>query len=433
MRIEIAADGTTAVLHVTAGPPTGTAALQQVLLQNHVVHGLDAQALATVAAALADPGHQSRTEIARGTPACPGQDGRLELLLPVGVVPGTGADDGSIDFRERHFLQPVAAGVDCARVIPPTAAQPGRSVRGTTLAAPHGRPALVRPGPGLRRDGDRLLAVRSGALVRNGATIDVVPLFEHGADVDYRSGNLHTDGAIAVRGSVGEGFTVTGDEAVHVTGAVLDATVRSGGSVRIDQGVMGPRSLVIAGGDLWCRHATGAALQAGGTLTFGDGASHCRVTATTISARTGRGTVFGGELRARHRIDVGTAGREPGAPTLLAVADLTFANAELVRNTLGEEKLAQRARLRARGQGPNAGKALRAAARLGDIARDERLQLRQQQRELLLQATIAVHDTLHQGVRLQFGEHHHTVTDPRRHVRLRWNPDTDRLLEETLP
>jgi uncharacterized protein len=433
LRIEISSDGLTAALHVTAGPAADAEALPRALQQSRIGHGLDAEALGRIAAALADPTYQGRTEIARGTPARAGQDGRIELHWPVGLVPGSGPADGPIDFRERHFLQPVPADSVCARIIHPTAAVPGRSVLGTVLTAPHGRPPAARPGPGLRQQGDQLIAVRGGALVCNGPSIDVVPLFVHGADVDYRSGNLHTEGALVVRGDVREGFAATATEAVQVTGAVLDATVRGVGAVRIEQGVMGQRSLVVASGDLWCRHATAATLQAGGTLTFGDGASHCRATATNIHAHAGRGTVFGGELRASRRIEVGTAGREHGTATLLAVADLTYANADMVRNTLGPEKLAERARLRARGQGPHAGKSLRTAARLGDVARDERLRLRQQQRELLGAASIVVHDTLHVGVRLCFGDHHHTVDDRRHHVRLRWNPDTDRLHEETLP
>ena len=433
LRIDITADGITAELVVAAGPPASAVDVQAALAAASVNHGLDLDAIAAASSRLQDPQHQGRTVVARGSAARPGNDGRLELTWPLGLQPGTEAGDGHVDFRERQFLHPVSAGTVCARIVEPEAGAPGRSVRGAVLPAKAGRPVAVRPGPGLQLAGDRLIAVRGGTLVGNGTAIDVVPLFQHGADVDYRSGNLHTDGALVVRGDVREGFAATATEAVHVLGAVLDSSVHGGGSVRIEQGVLGPTSLVVAGTDLWCRHATGATLQAGRLLTFGDGASHCRAAATDIVATTGRGAVFGGELRARQRVAVRSAGRDPGAPTTLAVADLTTANAELVRNTGRDQKLAERARHKARTLGSSGGKSLRQATRLGDAAQQERLQLRLQQRELLRTACIEVLDQLHLGVRLGFGEHNHTVTEVRQHVRLRWDVDADRLVEERLP
>ena len=68
-------------------------------------------------------------------------------------------------------------------------------------------------------------------------------------------------------------MSVTAKAEVLVRGAVLSARVIAGGSVRIQQGVLGRDAVVEAGGDLRCRHATSASLAAGGVLRVEESAN----------------------------------------------------------------------------------------------------------------------------------------------------------------
>jgi hypothetical protein len=433
IRVTISSDGLAAEVTADAGPPCTRAELDGAIAAAGVRFGIEEGAIPAIVAALADPAHKGRHPIAKGTAAEAGQDGRLDILDPPGVQPGQLHDDGSIDYRERHFLRPAEADAVIARILAPRPGTAGRSVRGDVVPAKPVRQARVQCGPGVRLDGDRVIAQRGGVIASDVARIDVVPLFAHSGDVDYRSGNLHTEGSLAVRGDVGIGFTATADADVHVGGAVLSGTIEAGGHVRIEQGVLGRGGVAVAGGDLYCRHATSSRLQAGGTITLGDDATNCRLFATAVRAQAGRGTVFGGEVRARREITVRTVGTAAGSVTRLLVGDVTDASAELLRSTLADQKLAERARQRASSDSAPGRKALRQAVRIADANEPQRLRLLQQQRELLRTASITIEDTLHTGVTIAFGERSIAPVEPRHRVRYRWDPDTDTIVEENLP
>jgi uncharacterized protein (DUF342 family) len=345
---------------------------------------------------------------------------------------GSTRPDGSIDWHEREFLHPVATGQVLAQVLDATAGEPGRSVTGQPLPAKAGKACMFRLGPGAVRDGDRIVATRDGVLLHDGRSIDVLPLFVHGADVDVACGNLHSKGSLVVRGDVTPGHAANADGDVHVTGAVLEGQVRAGGSVRIDQGVLGEAASIAAGHDLVVRHATSARLQAGATITIADQATHCRARAKALFARSGRGTVFGGEMRAKNTIEVRTAGTANGAATRLVVADVSEMAAASVRDTNVDQRTAALATRRSESSARD-GKALRQGLRAADQALAERLVLQQARRELLADATIEVDGDVHPGVVLVFGEAVLAVTERRQHVRFRWCRDTDSILEERLP
>jgi uncharacterized protein (DUF342 family) len=433
LRIVVAADGLSAEVHVAEGAPCTEVDLRAQLAQAGVVHGLDDDAIAQLALSLAQPKWIAQATVARGTPPIAGDDGRLMVLGPPGLRPGREHADGHIDYRERQCLLPVTADVCVATLVEPGAGRPGRSVLGRTLPSKPGAPLRVRIGPGLRQAGDRLFSLRGGALVLVPPLVDVVPFYEHSGDVDYESGNLHSDGAIAVRGDVREGFTVDATADVHVTGAVLDAIVTAGGKAIVDQGVLGGHAAVTAGTDLHCRHATGALLRAQGTLTFGDQASHCLLHASRVVATSGRGTIFGGELRAKDAIVVRNAGTAVGSPTTFVVGDVADDEAELIRQAITDLKVADRAVQRGRNEPGRGAKVARDFVRATNPAQQAMIRLRLLQRERLRTAVVEIHDTLHAGVRIHFGERTFASDVPRQRLRLCWDEPNDRIVEENLP
>lgn len=433
MRVVIAADGLTAEVTAARGAPCSEAELHHELATAGVCFGLDQVAIAEFANRMLEPEWAGSAIVARGRHAEPGRDGRLLLTPAPGLQAGHEHRDGHIDYRERQFLVPIQSGAWVGTVQTATAGVDGRSVLDRPVPAKPGTALKLRIGPGLRQDDDRLQALRGGVLSWTPPVVDVVPLYTHGGDIDYHTGNLHTDGSLELRGDVREGFAATATHDVRIAGAVLNGTAVAGGSLVVDQGVLGGDARAEARGDIHCRHATAATLIAGGTVTFGDEATHCRLRATSLVAMTGRGTVFGGELRVRQTITVRTAGTGQGAPTLLLVGDVSDAEADSVRNGNADRKLAERMLQRGRQDTGRAGKATREAVRLGDPAQQERIRLRLMQRELLRTATVDIHETLHAGARVQFGERTFTSDEPRHHLRLRWDEAKDDIVEEPLP
>lgn len=432
VRIQIPADGSVAEAIAAAGLACTLGELRGELTRAGVAAGVDEPALQSFAQRLADPGYAGTTTVARGTAAVAGEDGRVECDIDTSFLPGQEHDDGHIDFRERGRLHPVKDGQDLGRIVPPTTGVAGHDVRGRRLEPKPGRAHTVRFGSGVRVEDGRIVAARGGVLLRDERQLDVVPLYSHGGDVDLRSGNLHTEGSLEVRGDVRDGFAATATGDIVVNGTV-QGTVQAGGSVQVSQGVLGKESSVRAGGAIGCRHATSARLQAGGVVDVGDQLNQCTVFADRVRLLRGRGAVVGGELRVRQSIQLINAGIVDGATTLLAVADLTNEQAELVRRSRPAAQ-AERSAVRGQRDGGRAdAKARRSAVKEADLAREEKLILLQQQRELLQSASIEIAGTAHAGVRVRFGAFLRQFDQPRTRIRCRWDAERNEIHEEPLP
>jgi len=404
-RVCVRSDGLAAEIQATAGPPVTSAELHAELAAARVVHGIDAAAIEALLARFADANYKGSQVVALGIEAVHGIDGSLSFQFATTPVAGTTHEDGTIDYRERALLHPAAAGQPIARIVQPTAGTPGRSVRGEPIANKPGRPFMQRLGPGAQAEGEFIVANRGGVVLDTGRQLDVVALCTHQANVDLASGNLHSNGSLLVRGDVCEGSTAQADGDVQITGAVLDACVTAGGSVRVDQGILGASSEVHAAEDICCRHATSAQLHAGRTIELGDVATHCRMQADQIRILGGRGVAFGGDLSARQSIDLRVAGTPNGATTHLSICDPGDDLSELARRQADAARLA-RPQHGGTGQPPRlpAAKVTRMVTRADDHSQAERLRVLQRQREMLRTAAIRITDTVHPGVVIRFGQ-----------------------------
>lgn len=427
-RIAIAADRLTAEVHVLPGAPGGRAELQAALDEAGVSFGVDQAMLDEFGPRLRDPEWRGSAVVARGVPPQAGRHGSVEYCFHAAPLPGSEGEDGSIDYRERGLLHPAAAGTVVARLLPPEPGTPGTDVCGRPLPAAPGQAATLQLGPGLRLDEHgSAIATRSGVVVQQRGRLDVVPVFKHDGNVDLHSGNLHTHGSLLIGGDVHAGFKVAADEDVVVRGAVLDGTVTAGGSVVVEQGVLGPASTVIAGCSLHCRHANSARLQAGGPLRASDSLVHCDARGASIEVLQGRGQVVGGALRALGTIRVRRAGTAAGAPTLLAVGDLAAERSEQIRRSAAASRLERRQR---KGLG-DPGKLRRDQVALVDTVRLDRSDLTQRQRDVLATARIEVIEAIAAGVRIQFGTASMTIQEAGPGARFCWDPQSSTIVQET--
>ncbi|MDI6711267.1 MAG: FapA family protein [Bacillota bacterium] len=191
--------------------------------------------------------------IARGIPAEPGKDGRVELFFPSdSKVPVAAGEDEAVDFRERYVFTSVEAGDILAVKHPPEPGRPGTTVRGEIIVPPPPRDTILSVGEGavLTKDGRRAVAARAGRPVasrrRDSVRISVLPELVHAGDVDLASGNILFKGDILITGNVAEGMAVEADGNVRVGGLVSGARVQATGSILIRGNILS--SVVIAGG-----------------------------------------------------------------------------------------------------------------------------------------------------------------------------------------
>lgn len=230
-------------------PPLTLDKLLQELSRLGINYGIDMDACSRGVTSCAE----EEVVIARGVPAEPGKDGRIELLFPTdSKVPVLAGEDETVDFRKRYVFVSVEAGEVLAVKHPPEPGRPGTSVKGEVIIPPSPRDFVLSVGEGavLTGDGERVVAARAGGPVasrwRDLVRVSVLPELVHNGDVDLASGNIAFRGDILIAGNVAEGMAVEAGGNVRVGGLVSGARVQAAGSVLIRGNILS--SMVIAGG-----------------------------------------------------------------------------------------------------------------------------------------------------------------------------------------
>lgn len=196
--------------------------------------------------------------VAKGKPPVPGKDGEIRFLVPLERIVDLPADVLRIDFRDVAKFPDVRQGQAIAVKTHPVPGSPGKAVNGTVIPPAPPKDPKFRAGKGVElqeRDGSTVaVASVSGypTFADDSGTVSVDPVFTHKGDVDMASGNIRTSGSVCVLGQVTEGMRVESDGNQEISGAVTEAVVRAGGSVKINGNVF--KSTVIAGKDTtWMR------------------------------------------------------------------------------------------------------------------------------------------------------------------------------------
>ncbi len=264
------------------------------------------------------------TALLKGVPAIPGEDGRLELEVPVSANAGEIRDDGSIDFKERHLVRNVRRGDPLGRLLPPTKGIPGKDVYGRIIPAHDGVPANLLVGPGVQRSpgGLTLTACAEGVVVFVHNTLSVTQTLEIPGDVDYSTGNIRTDkGSVNIHGGVETGFSVVASGSIIIGDVVAGAQIEAVGDIEVLRGLsMLGKGKVVAGGSIRCHFAENAQLVARGDVIIDNSITNCDITAESrIIATRGKGRIQGGVIRARKGIEANQIGSELGARTQVVI------------------------------------------------------------------------------------------------------------------
>ncbi|TYP58550.1 DUF342 domain-containing protein [Thermosediminibacter litoriperuensis] len=229
-------------------PPLTWDELLQELSRLGINYGIDWETCFRVVTSCAE----EEVVVARGIPAEPAKDGRVELLFPLNPkVPVVTEQDDAVDFRKRYVFTSVEAGEILAVKHPPEPGRPGTSVKGEVIVPPSPRDFTLSAGEGavLTGDGERVIAARSGrpavSCFRNLVKVSVLPELVHNGDVDLASGNIVFKGDILIAGNVTERMVVEAGGNVRVGGLVSGARVQAAGSILISGNILS--SVVIAG------------------------------------------------------------------------------------------------------------------------------------------------------------------------------------------
>jgi hypothetical protein len=219
------------------------------LSRQGVNYGVDWEACSRLVASCAE----EEGIIARGIPATPGKDGRVELMFsPDARVELAPEEEDQVDFRERYRYTSVEPGEVLAVKHPPEPGLPGTSVRGEVIfpAPPKDCALIAGEGTLLTKDGRRVVAARVGRPVAyqrgKAVRVCILPELIHHGNVDLASGNIVFKGDVLVSNNVEEGMRVEAGGNVRVLGLVSGAEIQAAGSVLIGGNILA--SVVTAGG-----------------------------------------------------------------------------------------------------------------------------------------------------------------------------------------
>lgn len=254
--------------------------------------------------------------ILSGTPSVPAEDGKVVwagdfFKKGFSVDPET----GTVDYRERVAEDTVQKGDRLADLHPPKPGSDGMTVLGKRVGAGKGQPAKIKPGTGVRVNGETYFADTAGRIRFIGGVLCVDAVFTVDGSVGLESGHIQHPGALVVKQNIEAESRVETSGSIEVAGYVEDAEITTGGDLIVNGGIFGePGRKIKAEGDVHAKFLKNAHIEAGGDVVALNGIEQC-----TIMARGAvlvpEGRIVGGQVIALMGIDAGDIGSEAGVAT----------------------------------------------------------------------------------------------------------------------
>ncbi len=262
-------------------------------------------------------------KVAEGIQPVHGKDGRVIIHFNTNksLKPKL-SEDGKVDFYNLDMVTNVRKGQLLAEIIFPTDGTPGRTVTGKILPARNGRKAMLHPlkNVSCSEDGTRLFAEIDGQPVLSGGKISVLPVLEIKGDVGPATGNINFLGSVFVRGNVKNGYKITAEGDIEITGTVEASEIVSNGSIKLARGVQGRgRGILKAGVNVIARYIENTSVEAANNI-IAEAAMHSSLFAGKKIILGGkRGLIVGGTSNAGEEVIAGTIGSQMATYTEIEV------------------------------------------------------------------------------------------------------------------
>ncbi len=322
VKVYISPDAMTAAASVMAMGsdtlPCSREEILNILSGEGVFFGIDVAAVDTLSAAPLG----TRVVVANGIPRKPGSDASIRYKIRLSKRAPVETADGKVDFKELDLVKNVRRGQVLAEKIPLSLGEAGKDVKAresppkkvSDVELPAGKNTTVTP------DGMKLVAMIDGHVEIERGKIHVLDTFHHNTAVDMRSGNIHCNGGVEIRGAVKDGFQVTAEKDIHILGQVEGGVVASNqGEIRIDQGVQGHiKGRLSARKNISAKFLENVLVEAGGDVLVRETIVHARIRAQgKIKTLEKPGILLGGEIYSERGIECIDVGNETAAKTVL--------------------------------------------------------------------------------------------------------------------
>jgi len=297
-------------------PPSGggadvtAAMLRHALTLSGVCYGVDEAALNSL------PQQPNRYFnlflLARGDAPLHGRDGYVDDMFsrspPRPLIEDA---EGQVDFSALELFQNAKKGDVICRIFPPSPCRDGRTVRDEICYAKAGVAAYIPRGRNteLTEDGTALIATREGHVEFSGRSFQVKPVMDIDGNVDAFTGNISCLGDIHIHGDVCSGFSVRATGNITVDGVIESSVVEAGSDLVVRKGVQGNGHAVLrAHRSIYARYIESCSIYARENVEA-ENIINCDVFSDgSVKARSGRGTILGGQIRAANLVTANIVG-----------------------------------------------------------------------------------------------------------------------------
>jgi uncharacterized protein (DUF342 family) len=190
--------------------------------------------------------------VARGLLPLTGKDSFLRFDIEVGPLPGKLLGNGKIDFRERKMFVGITKGQTIATQVPPTDGTSGINVLGDKVPQLPGRslPVTVSGDAEYDKKSGVIRATRSGILsLVNKNSIKVCAKQVISGNIDYNTGNIESQDAVEISGTILPGFKVKTKGDLLLGGNARSAIIKCKGNLVVKGGILGEKCKVKVEGD----------------------------------------------------------------------------------------------------------------------------------------------------------------------------------------
>lgn len=244
--------------------------------------------------------------VAAGTPPVDGTDGEVTDFFPRMDAPRLEAGSRELlDFSAPDFVF-THAGDEICRIRLPEPGKAGANVTGEILPCLEGAQVWIPMGNHTRLspDGLSLVAAKSGLLYIKENMFCVRPCQVVDGDVTGPERVLQVTGGVYISGSVSGGARVEASGSVVIGGQVQDAVIASGGTIRVQGGVLGVADQTILKADkqVQAPFLERAYVDASGSVFAQRILDSSVITNDTLNVLTGEGSIVGGYIQALHRV-----------------------------------------------------------------------------------------------------------------------------------
>ena len=303
--------------------------LLQALQLKGVTSGIDEVAIEKLCEEAPAATEKCSVLVAGGKAPVDGQDTYVKYRFEAEQRVGKILPDGSIDFKDRNTASGVFADQLLGEMIPATKGEPGTNLQGEEVAARDGEEKTFTAGQNVRtqteKDVVQFYSEIEGAINIAGETIEVQPIYSVSGDVDFESGNVDLPMNVEIAGSVRSGFTVKSGGSVVIGGIVENgANIHAEGDVIAANGILGHDTKVVALGSVETKFIQNSTVMAVENVTVGAYIMNATVRAggevKVEEGGGGRGgSIIGGEVIASKRIQAKLIGSADTDRTVVGV------------------------------------------------------------------------------------------------------------------